>query len=314
MGFQTIVNVELGFGIPGQLYSDAPLRAQPAMLNSASAAYNIVGATAYTVVSADTGNNSASLVAAAGGTGVFAGILMNSKVYATSGPATGALNPTLTLPNFFIAELLQAGDVVVSIPGPANIGDSVAYDLTTGALSTFAPTTKFTGAIAGSTGVLTVSAVTAGQLQVGQIISGTGVLPGTYITSLGTGLGNTGTYNTNYTLSGAISSTAMTAPSLPPTAAAFTASIATTGLMTVSAVASGELAVGQVINGVGVPANSVITALGTGVGGTGTYQLSQSPSVAITSESMTADSLGLVPGASVTRFNAAGGGVGVIHI
>lgn len=53
----------------------------------------------------------------------------------------------------------------------------------------------FTGSIAGS--VLTVSAVTNGTLAVGQMVSGTLVAAGTMITSLGTGVGGTGTYNLN---------------------------------------------------------------------------------------------------------------------
>lgn len=71
-------------------------------------------------------------------------------------------------------------------------------------------------------------------------------------------------------------------------AANFTASISGT-VLTVTAVNSannGVLAVGQLINsGAGVPANTTITSLGTGTGGTGTYNLSTSSTVA--SESMT---------------------------
>jgi hypothetical protein len=49
-----------------------------------------------------------------------------------------------------------------------------------------------TGSVA--TTVLTVTAVTSGTLAIGQIITGTNVLPGTRITALGTGTGGTGTY------------------------------------------------------------------------------------------------------------------------
>lgn len=68
-------------------------------------------------------------------------------------------------------------------------------------------------------------------------------------------------------------------------AAAFTGSISTTTL-TVSAVASGALAVGQSIVGAGVTAGTMITALGTGTGGTGTYTVNNSQTVG--SEAMTA--------------------------
>jgi hypothetical protein len=66
--------------------------------------------------------------------------------------------------------------------------------------------------------------------------------------------------------------------------ASFTGSISTTTL-TVSAVASGTIEVGQAITtGAGVTAGTIITALGTGTGGTGTYTVSDSQTVG--SESM----------------------------
>ena len=57
------------------------------------------------------------------------------------------------------------------------------------------------------------------------------------------------------------------------TAAVFTASISGS-TMTVTAVTSGTLAVGQMISGSGVTQYTIITALGTGTGGTGTYTVS----------------------------------------
>jgi hypothetical protein len=58
--------------------------------------------------------------------------------------------------------------------------------------STAAAVASVTGAIAGTT--LTVSSVSSGTLAVGQRIGGTGVVPNTVITALGTGTGGTGTY------------------------------------------------------------------------------------------------------------------------
>lgn len=51
---------------------------------------------------------------------------------------------------------------------------------------------SFTGSIAATT--LTVSSVASGQLAVGQVISGTGVVATTYISALASGTGGTGTY------------------------------------------------------------------------------------------------------------------------
>lgn len=64
-------------------------------------------------------------------------------------------------------------------------------------------------------------------------------------------------------------------------AAVVTGSITTTTL-TVSARTSGQLGVGSEISGTGITAGTYITALGTGLGGTGTYTVSVSQTVAST--------------------------------
>lgn len=82
-----------------------------------------------------------------------------------------------------------------------------------------------------------------------------------------------------------IGASATTNPPYAP-AAAFTASVAGS-VMTVSAVSSGTLAVGQTVFDANnsVPAGTTIASLGTGSGGTGTYNLSQ-PLGTVASESM----------------------------
>jgi hypothetical protein len=64
-----------------------------------------------------------------------------------------------------------------------------------------------------------------------------------------------------------------------PSAAVFTGSISGTTL-TVTAVTNGTIAINQALFGVGVSQSTVITALGTGTGGVGTYTINQSQSVA----------------------------------
>ncbi len=73
--------------------------------------------------------------------------------------------------------------------------------------------------------------------------------------------------------------------SLRTVVASFTGSISGTTL-TVSAVASGTIVIGESISGAGVAVNTFVTALGTGTGGVGTYTVSTSQTVA--SEAMTA--------------------------
>ena len=67
--------------------------------------------------------------------------------------------------------------------------------------------------------------------------------------------------------------------------AQFTGSIAG-AVLTVSAVASGFLALGQTVSGLGIPKGTTISSLGTGAGGVGTYNLSSNVGT-VASESMT---------------------------
>lgn len=316
MGFQQTVNIQYAFGVPGALYDDSPVRSAPWELNSANAAYNIIGATAFTAVSADPGNAQASGVAQAGGSGQFVGVLANNKVYATSGTVAGALNPTTTLPNFTMGELVTMGHLIVALPGTANVGDAVCYDSTTGAIQTYAQAAKFTGAIVASTGVLTVTLMTQGYLQPGVVLVGAGV-NGVRITGFGTGLGGNGTYYTDFPTAGSnVTAELMTASQLAPPAFSATASgISTAGVMTISAVGAGELAPGDAIYGTGIPANAVIVSYGTGQGGTGTYNISPAPASALGSTTVTGDAQITIPRAEVILFQPAGaGGTGVISL
>lgn len=167
---------------------------------------------------------------------------------------------------------------------------------------------SFTGSIAGAT--LTVTAISSGTIGFGDTILGEGVYAGTMVTAFGTGTGGIGTYTLS--ASQAIASKKMYTgvevvqaqtnlvpePAVPDFVTmtpimqsrletnvdtyedvSFTAGISTS-TMTVSAVAFGELAVGQVVFGVGVSALTKIIALGTGTGGVGTYVVTPSQTVA----------------------------------
>lgn len=68
--------------------------------------------------------------------------------------------------------------------------------------------TAFTGSISGNT--LTVSAITVGSIQKGEVITGTGVTAGTTVTAFNTGTGGVGTYAVS--VSQTVASTAMTQP------------------------------------------------------------------------------------------------------
>jgi hypothetical protein len=130
----------------------------------------------------------------------------------------------------------------------------------------------FYGSTSGTT--LTVTGISSGVIAAGQSLFGIDVLPQTVITALGTGTGGVGTYTINR--SQTVAARSLNSATV---GAVVTATIAGT-VMTVSAVASGVLHVGQTISGAGVTIGTIITALGTGSGGAGTYTLSVASTVA----------------------------------
>lgn len=133
--FQSTVSINMGFGVPGEMFTDAPYIAQSYTIQSASAAYNIIGATACTITS------QGFCQAGSAGTLGFAGILVDPKDVALFGAGGIPLNPTLTVPNFTQVECLTMGMITVTLPAACAIGDYVIYDNTTGALSTITPST-----------------------------------------------------------------------------------------------------------------------------------------------------------------------------
>ena len=135
-------------------------------------------------------------------------VIQNASTLSLTVPSTVTLG-TIAAQSARLAILAinNAGTMTLGI---ANLLNSPNLD-ETGLISPNAinPTAVvYTGSIAVTTGVLTVTATTSGFLAVGQIITGTGVPAGTYITSFGTGSGTTGTYNTNIVT--AVSSTTLT--------------------------------------------------------------------------------------------------------
>ena len=130
----------------------------------------------------------------------------------------------------------------------------------------------FTGSTSGTT--LTVSSMKSGTIAVGQNLFAIGALQETVITALGSGSGGTGTYTIGRSQTIASSQMYTSSPG-----AVITAAISGTTL-TVASVASGTLYVGQTIQGTGITTQTIITALGTGSGSTGTYTVNNSQTIA----------------------------------
>lgn len=97
---------------------------------------------------------STTITGASGPKRVFAGILANSKVYASIGTTSGTLTPTLNIPDNAQGEFLIMGSVVIYDNSAANIGDQLVYNVNTGAISTVAP-----GAAAGNTSAYVPNAI-----------------------------------------------------------------------------------------------------------------------------------------------------------
>lgn len=143
-----------------------------------------------------------------------------------------------------------------------------------------AATGSFTGSISG--GVLTLTAVGSGVAVAGGILSGTNIATGTQITAqilpllAGETLGGIGRY--------------LVTP-VEQTAASTTVS-ETYGTFTAVSGLTGTFAIGDVLSGAGgggVTAGTVITALGTGQGGLGTYIVSPTQTVTSTAISATSN-------------------------
>jgi hypothetical protein len=145
--------------------------------------------------------------------------------------------------------------------------------------------TTFTGSISGT--ILNITNIANGQISVGSQVFGLGVLPGTIIVS-----GSSFSWVVNQS-----QNIALETMYADPAYAIFTGSIATAGsvvTLTISAVTSGQLQVGTTVIGVGIPTNTIITALGTGTGGVGTYILSGG-SLTLSSRTMVAQQFSTLP-------------------
>jgi len=139
------------------------------------------------------------------------------------------------------ASLIQTA-LVGSPPAVASVTGSIA-----------AGTASVTASIAGN--VMYVTALASGTVHRGMAITGTGVSANTVVDGQLSGTaGGIGTYAVNN--SQIVASTTISG---------------TYGILTVTAVSSGALAVGQTVTGSGVTAGTIITELGSGTGGNGTY-------------------------------------------
>lgn len=105
-------------GIPGNISHDGPTRAASAVIDSADETENVFGRAFTYKAGTDT--------VEVGGTGAFAGILINPKAYAID--VTYARNGT-------VGEFATMAEINVQLGNDGNIGDPVSFDPATGVIS-----------------------------------------------------------------------------------------------------------------------------------------------------------------------------------
>lgn len=152
--------------------------------------------------------------AATGGTGAAS---ITGSIAAATSQVTGSINNNVLTVTAVLAGTLYPGTVLSGTGGGGVASDTRIVEQLTGTLGgvgTYAldipEQTVTSTTIDGAYGVLTVSAVSSGTVDLGALVTGTGVIAGagTYITALLTGTGGTGTYIVNR--SQAMSSSALT--------------------------------------------------------------------------------------------------------
>jgi hypothetical protein len=237
-----------------------------------------------------TGTISASQLAATAVTpGTYGGDNVNHRITVDQqGRITSAANVAMPqLENKIFTALRSTGSIsgttlTLSSPNQAWVGMNNVGPASTGAAT-----------ISTSGTTMTVSAMTAGILGVGGVVTVTASFSGTY-TSSGT------TLTTVSSTTGALK----VGDVLSLTASGITASKGTTTL-TVTAITNGAISIGSSISGM----TGTVTAFGTGTGGVGTYTMSTSQTVASAGGRTSSGG-----NATITALGTGNGGVGTYTI
>lgn len=120
MAFQTSVKTKLAVGVVGDFYDESPRRVDP---------YTIKSSTAGSIGKAYTIDSSDPTKVVLGGTGVFAGIAVNSKEYAING-----LTASMDFSQYDECQLCTMGRIWLSIADTVAVGKTAYYNNTTGAI------------------------------------------------------------------------------------------------------------------------------------------------------------------------------------
>lgn len=272
-GFQTAVSVQPAPAIAGDFASTNPR--QSVLAGPGGIVAGALGLTVGRFAWLQAGPldpNSAPTIANNFGAGLPAGLVHREQ----QGLITTYLaNAGMLIPQGFGVTLFKVGDFWVKNDGSTQtlIGQKAFANLANGQISfaaagaTVGSAATVTGAVTAATfsvtgsitnNILTVTAVGSGTVVAGGTISGTGIASGTKVVSQISGTaGGIGAYYVDIA---------------EQTVASTTVS-GTYGLLTVTAVTSGNLYVGGIVAGGTIAANTTLTQILTGSGGIGTYVL-----------------------------------------
>jgi hypothetical protein len=286
-GFQGQVNVQPAPAVAGDFASSNPRSTFDAGAGGLVAGGSGVAVGLFAWVNPPHDPDGTALIATNNGSGNVAGFIHREQQALIT---TYLADATQVIPQGFGVTIMTQGDFWVKNngTGPALFGQKAFANYTNGQASFFAtgsgPTASissgslgsqslsFNGSISGD--VLTVTAMGTGSIATGLVVGavvsgGTGVVAGTQITQQLSGVtGSVGTYLVNN-------------PEQTVASALLTATYATLTVTTVT----GTIGVGDIITTTGgsaIVAGTVITQLGTGTGGTGTYYVNQIQTVSAT--------------------------------
>ena len=218
-------------GVGATAITSIPVTAStfPGTASATASASGIIGngsntgaGTVFTPTGTVTGTYATGMVLS--GTGVTAGTTISSVNSATftattgatlSASATSSISGNITISNFATYTLTAGMQVVVTGTTSQGItagtyyiiGSPTSTSIQLSATRGGSGITTTVGSITGLTftlSVLNVTAVSAGTISVGMILSGSGVTAGSYISSIATGAGSVGQYNINQGTTGTV--------------------------------------------------------------------------------------------------------------